>query len=352
MSYTNGLSPEAVEAVKKLAACGDEVKLFEILGRSIKCTTPGYDEVKTLWDYLQVVNIIHKGEEKNTNYRTLVRLWGKDIHPVYADYLIVCTADELVKLVGSVRIEHDTPEKLKVSYARLLKCVSEFAPKTAEILRSKEYEKDKNKQDFKYAQYEVVMGLYIVKYLLLGKPFNLATEVCISEYDLDFWVEPSDTMDCWCDFVNDRRGRRHGRMITPKDQRPASYILEDRGFCMLTEGRTHDLMRSVRQVRKGKHTLVPEGEFAEFDKIYPFDGMDFNGKKWSGIILSQIVVKAEDGEINPNGGEIIHTLTWEVFGQDTTKLEGKNFSLLLFNNQRRRDLAYEWMWGEPVVYDD
>jgi DNA-directed RNA polymerase subunit L len=357
-SKTN-LPKELYEKAKQLVASGDDAKMFEFIAKYIKCTIrdDGINECgytcNTLWDYLQVVDDLMG--ETNTNCRTLVRLWGKDIHPLYADWLIVCPAEDLASLVGKLKNSCDTPEKLKKSYAELLKNVIQHAPQTVEILRSKSYEVYEKQQHFKRAQYDVVMGLYCVKYLLLGKPFNLATEYSQSnfEYDLHEWCELTGTMECWNDFVKERHEHRHGVVskCLPKDKRIASYLLDERGSSFFTEKQSHEIMRSVRQVRKGKHPLVSR----ENGLIQPFDEVDFNGKKWSGVILSGLVVKTENDtstEPAPNRDEIIHTIMWDVFGRDTTEMAGKNFSVLLFNNQRRRDLAYEWMKGEPVVYDD
>ncbi len=397
----SNLPKELKEKVKQIVESGDDTKVWELLTRSVRCTirddgiTDGGSTCNTLWDYLQVVaeyrNIGRPPlpEEKNTNFHTLVRLWGRDIHPLYADWLIVCTAEDLVKLVGAVKDEYPTPASLKEAYAELLKNVVKHAPQAVKILgcegfrddkvnstpdklkeayatilrgvghapqAEKEYLMSQKAQDFKYAHYDIIMSLYVVKYLLLGKPFNLATQYsndCL-EYTLHEWYEPTKTMKCWNDFVKDRHERRYGelRKFTPKDKRPASYLLDDYGVRTLTEEETHDVMRKVRRTRKGKHPLVSTDEK---HVLYPFDGMDYNCKRWSGIILSRIVAKTEtdtNTKPAPNRDETIHTLMWDVFGQDTTKTEGQDFAVLFFNNQRRRDLAYEWMKGEPVVYDD
>ena len=358
MSNTKSILREEIEKLKHVMTRKGDTEQFETRANSIKCTIPEYDDVvTTLPYYLELVCDATRPGETNTNIvRTLVRLRGKDIHPVYADWLIVCTAEDLVDLVGCISSEHDTPEKLKEAYARLLKMVGKYAPQTAEILRSKSYEKVESRQEFKYAQYEIVMGLYIVKYLLLGKPFTLATEFCDEDlaYTLHEWYEPTETMSKWDNFVKTRHERRHGVIgkCTPKDNRHTSYLLDDRGSTGYTEEKTHQIMRIVRQERKGKAPSVSKDGNP---LILPFDGMDYNCKKWSGVILSHHVVKDVNDpstEPAPNRDEIFHTTMWEVFGKDTRKLEGKRFSLFLFNNQRRRDLAYEWMKGEPVVYDD
>jgi len=360
----SNLPKELKEKVKQIVESGDDTKVWELLTKSVRCTIRDdgiteYDgcTCNTLWDYLQVVAEIRNidrpplPEEKNTNFHTLVRLWGKDIHPLYADWLFVCTAEDLVKLVGVIKDEHPTTESLKDAYAKTLKFVGRYAPRTAEILNDCDSHSDKKKQDFKRNQYDAVMLLYIVKYLLLGKPFNLATEYSESnfDYNLHEWFEPTETMKRWEDFVKERSGRRHGRMPTqPKDERPASYAIDEHGVRILREKVSHAVMRVMRHSRKGLKGMSKDEKIL----LYPFDGMDYNCKRWSGIIQSRILLKGgDDAKIDPKGDELVHTMMWEVFGKDTTKMEGKDFSVLLFNNQRRRDLAYEWVKGEPVVYD-
>jgi hypothetical protein len=78
----------------------------------------------------------------------------------------------------------------------------------------------------------------------------------------------------------------------------------------------------------------------ETTTIEPLSVADFNGKKWSGIILSNVVFSSHHDKVAENQ---FNVRMWELFGEQTRHYKGEGRTFLIFNNERRRNDALMWL---------
>jgi hypothetical protein len=103
----------------------------------------------------------------------------------------------------------------------------------------------------------------------------------------------------------------------------------------LSEEITHSLLKVARLNYKENHKENPDRT-----TIVPLSVADFNGKKWSGIIVSNVSFTSHNDKVAENQFDVG---MWELFGEETRQYKGEGRTFLIFNNIRRRDDALMWL---------
>jgi hypothetical protein len=292
------------------------------LAREINVEVVDWDEgdKKTnLFEYIQ------EGTDGRNNMRLFTVFRGGDIHKEFENILIYYHAQDLIQELENVR---KGVVDLKKAYRDALIHVSTLAP----IVRAKVERKEHDVVT--RTLHQDVLTLLCIKYELLKKPFNLITQEVDKVHD--GWLELSRNALYWnLIFCRQRYQQRHGKKI-PKDDRPASWALgvNDVGYInttSLSEKNTHSLLKVARRNYK---------EFPETTTIVPLSVADFNGKKWSGIIISNVEFTSHNDKVAENQFDVG---MWELFGEETRHYKGESRTFLIFNNERRRNDALMWL---------
>jgi hypothetical protein len=264
--------------------------------------------------------------------RLFIIVRGGDIHKEFDNLTIYYHAQDLIQELENVRAELVSKgiDYLKKAYRDALIHVSKLAP----MVRAKVERKDHDVVT--RTLHQDVLTLLCIKYELLKKPLNITREV---DRATASWIEVSRNVLYWNLFCRKRQGQRHGEKI-PKDDRPASWALGvnaegDINTCPLSEEITHSLLKVARLNYKENHEKNPDSA-----TIVPLSVVDFNGKKWSGIILSNVEFTSHDKKVDVNQFDVG---MWELFGVQTRHYKGEGRSFLIFNNERRRNDALMWL---------
>ena len=274
------------------------------------------DEKTNLFEYIQ------EETDGRNNMRLIIIVRGGDIHKEFESIRMVYHAQDLILELESVRRSVD----LKKAYRDALIHVSTLAP----IVRVKV---ERREHDVVTRTiHQDALTLLCIKYELLKKPFNITREV---DRAYDGWMELSRNALYWNVFTTTRRGQRHGEKI-PKDDRPASWAVGvdaegNINTSPLSEKNTHSLLKVAR---------INYKKFPDRTTIEPLSVADFNGKKWSGIILSNVVFSSHHDKVVENQFDVG---MWELFGVQTRHYKGEGRTFLIFNNERRRHDALMWL---------
>lgn len=277
------------------------------------------DKKTNLFEYIQ------EETDGRNNMRLLTVVRGGDIHKEFDNLIIYYHAQDLILELENVRKK---VVDLKKAYRDALIHVSTFAQAVRVKVERKVHDVVTR------TLHQDVLTLLCIKYELLKKPFNLITEVDKAH---DGWLELSRNVICWDFFCRKRNNQRHGEKKIPKDDRPASWVLGvdaegDINVCPFSEKITHSLLKMARLNYK---------ENPDSTTIVPKSVADINGKKWSGIILSNVSFTSHhDKKVVENQFD---AGMWELFGEETRHFKGEGRTFLIFNNERRRNDALMWL---------
>ena len=277
---------------------------------------------------------IREETDGRNNMRLIIIVRGGDIHKEFDNLTIYYHAQDLIHELESVgvKIVSKGIVELKKAYRDALIHVSTLAP----IVRVKVDRKDHDVVT--RTLHKDILTLLCIKYELLKKPFNIIS-VPDTSGAYASWTEVSRNVLYWNLFCRKRYSQRHEEKI-PKDDRPASWALgvDAEGKINttdLSEEITHSLLKVVRLNYKENHEKNPDNT-----TIVPLSVADFNGKKWSGIIVSNVSFTSHNDKVDENQFDVG---MWELFGEETGRYKGEGRTFLIFNNERRRNDALMWL---------
>jgi hypothetical protein len=280
------------------------------------------DKKTNLFEYIQ------EETDGRNNMRLLIIVRGGDIHKEFEGIRIFYHAQDLIQELEDIRGEIGGRgiDYLKKMYRDALVHVSTLA----RAVRAKVERKDHDVVT--RTLHQDVLSLLCIKYELLKKPLNITRDI---DRAYAGWSEVSRNVLYWNVFITTRRGQRHGEKI-PKDDRPASWALGvdaegNINVTSLSEKNTHSLLKMARLNYKENHKTNPDSTTIE-----PLSVADFNGKKWSGIILSNVSFTSHNNKVDENQ---FHIRIYELFGEHTKHYKKKNKTFLIFNNEHKQNDA-------------
>jgi hypothetical protein len=275
------------------------------------------DKKTNLFEYIQ------DETDGRNNMRLLIIVRGGDIHKEFESIRMYYHAQDLILELENIRKK---VVDLKKAYRDSLIHVSTLAPAVRVKVERGDHDVVTR------TLHQDALTLLCIKYELLKKPFNIVYNV---DRAYATWTEVSRNILYWDLFLHKRNKQRHGEKI-PKDDRPASWALGvnaegDINMSSLSEKNAHSLLKVAR---------INYKKFPETTTIEPLSVADFNGKKWSGIIVSNVSFSSHNDKVAENQFD---EGMWELFGEQTRQYKGEGRTFLIFNNQRRRNDALMWL---------